>query len=155
MRRLYCCTVVLIATLILPLAGRAQVLTPSRVRVDTLTRLPQPTPLAILPPENAVRICLDCRGWRELRPGAEPAFIIKDSAAHVLAMILPGDSSYRRDPRHPVLEPGMIAAVEVLHDTSLVRVLGRGFENGLLIVTLTPAGTAAWRSAMARKETPP
>jgi hypothetical protein len=155
MRRLHYCVVASIATLILPLAGRAQVLTPSRVRVDTLTRLPQPTPLAILPPGNAMRVCLDCHGWRELRPGMEPAFIIKDSAAHVLAMIPPGDSAYRRDPWPRLLEPGMIAGVEVLHDTSLVRVLGRGFENGLLIITLTPAGTATWQSAVAREATPP
>ena len=156
MRR-FCCGTALIATVLLPLVGRAQVLTPSRVRVDTLTPLPQPTPLSVLPPGSFVHVCLDyCPGRRPPRAGWEPAFIIKDSATHVLAMIPPGDSSYGRDPRHPLnLDLGMIAAVEVVHDTSLVRVLGRGFENGLVMVTLTPAGTMAWQSAAARKATPP
>jgi hypothetical protein len=49
----------------------------------------------------------------------------------------------------------MIAGIEVLHDTSLVRVLGRGFENGLLIINLTAAGTLAWPSAAVRNPTPP
>jgi hypothetical protein len=69
-------------------------------------------------------------------------------------MVPPGDSSYRRDHLNP-LEPGMIASVEVLHDTLAVQVLGRGFENGLVVITLTPAGTKIWRSSIARKETPP
>jgi hypothetical protein len=145
-------TVVVIATLLLPLPGQAQVLTPPRVRVDTLIRLPQPAPLQIL--GSSAHICLDCHGWA-IRPGWEPAYIIKDSAARVLAMVPPGDSSYFRDPRHSLAEPEMIAAVEVLRDTSLVRVLGRGFDNGLVIITLTPGGTVIWRSAAARKETPP
>ena len=160
MRR-FCCGTALIASVLLPLVGRAQVLTPSRVRVDTLTPLPQPKPLAVLPPGSLVHVCLDdCPGRRQPRAGWEPAFIIKDSAAHVLAMVPPGDSSYSRDPRHPLhlldlLESGTIAGVEVLHDTSLVRLLGRGFENGLVMITLTPAGTMAWQSAVAWKATPP
>jgi hypothetical protein len=153
MRR-FCSVTILIATLFLPSAGSAQAVTPSRERVDTLIRLPQPTPLAILLGTKTARICLDCNGLRQIRPGTEPAFIIKDSASHILAMIPPGDSSYPA-PIFAALEPGMIAAVEVPRDTSLVRVLGRGFENGLIIVTLTPAGTVTWRAAAARKATPP
>lgn len=144
----------MIASLLLPVLGEAQVLTPSRARIDTSTRLPPPVPLAIVAPTASMRIHLD-GGRYTIRPGTEPALIIKDSAAHVLAMIAPGDSLYFRDALHPTLEPDMIAAMEVLHDTSLVRVLGRGFENGLLIINLTPAGTVAWRSAAARKPTPP
>ena len=56
--------------------------------------------------------------------------------------------------RHPTLEPDMIAGIEVLRDTSLVWVLGRGFENGLLIIDLTPAGTVVRQSAAVRKPTP-
>ena len=150
------CSTMFVIALLLPLAGEAQVLTPSRVRLDTLTRPPLPAPLPILPPGNNKRVCLDCSGWGP-RPGREPAYIIKDSASHVLAMVPPGDSSYRNEQRHPLnlIESGMIASVEVLHDTSVVRVLGRGFENGLLVITLTPAGTLTWRSAVARKGTPP
>lgn len=143
-----------IATLILPALGKAQVLTPSRARVDTLTRLTPPAPLAIVAPTAGVRIHLDDSRYT-IRPGTEPALIIKDSAAHVLAMVAPGDSLFYRYLRHPALEPDMIAAMEVLHDTSLVRVLGRGFENGLLIINLSPAGTVAWQSAAGRKPTPP
>ena len=143
-----------IATLLLPVLGEAQVLTPSRARVDTLTRLTPPAPLAIVAPTASVRIHLD-GGRYTIRPGTEPALIIKDSAAHVLAMVAPGDSLHFRDALHPKLEPDMIAGVEVLHDTSLVRVLGRGFENGLLIINLTPGGTVAWQSAAVRKPTPP
>ncbi len=153
--RYLCGGIALIVTALFPLAGGAQAVTPSRQRADTLNRLPLPTPVAIVPSGTAVRICLDCSGWPQLRPDKAPAFIIKDSAAHVLAMIPPGDSSYSRDTRYPALEPEMIATVEVLHDSSLVRVLGRGFENGLLIVTLTPAGTITWRAAAARKATRP
>ena len=143
-----------IGILILPVLGEAQILTPSRARVDTLTRLPAPVPLAIGAPATSVRICFDCHRFT-IRPGTEPAFIIKDSARHVLAMVAPGDSLYFRDPRHPTLEPEMIAGIEDLHDTSLVQVLGRGFENGLLIINLTPAGTVAWQTAAVRRPTPP
>jgi hypothetical protein len=152
--RSVCCGIILIAGTLSPLTLRAQVVTPSRVRFDTLDRLPQPAPLPGVPP-GGIHICMDCNAWRQLRPGSSPAFIIKDSAAHVLAMIPPGDSSLGRDPLHPALEAEMIATVEVLHDTSLVRVLGRGFENGIVIVTLTPAGTITWRAAAARKATSP
>lgn len=152
MRR-FCCVTTLIAALFLPSVGRAQAVTPSRERVDTLPRLPQPTPLAKLL-GTTVRICIDCNGFRTIRPGTAPAFIIKDSASHILAMIPPGDSSYP-GPIFAALEPGMIAAVEVRRDSALVRVLGRGFENGLIIVTLSPAGTVTWRAAAARKATPP
>ena len=69
-------------------------------------------------------------------------------------MVAPGDSLYYRDPRHPTLEPDMIAGIEVLHDTSLVRLLGRGFENGLVIINLSPAGTVAWQSTAVPKPTP-
>lgn len=139
-----------IATVLLPVLGEAQALTPSRARVDTLTRLALPASVA---PTGSLRIHLDGSPYT-IRPGTEPALIIKDSAAHVLAMVAPGDSLFFRDALHPTLEPKMIATMEALHDTSLVRVLGRGFENGLLIINLTPAGTVAWRSAAVRKPTP-
>ncbi len=136
--------VVVIAALFVPLAARGQVLTPSRPPVDTIVR-PLPAPLPMLSARSGVRVCMDCHGW-ELRPGTEPAFIIKDSASHVLAMVPPGDSLFFRDPLHSLGEANTIAAVEVRRDTSLVRVLGPGFENGLVIITLTPAGTVRWRS---------
>ena len=50
----------MIATLILAVSGEAQVLTPSRARVDTFTRLPTPAPISIVAPTSGVRICLDC-----------------------------------------------------------------------------------------------
>jgi hypothetical protein len=105
-----------------------------------------------------VRIRLDGQGYT-IRPGREPAYIIKDATARVLAIVPPGDTSYQ-EPRHPVrllglLEPEMIASIDVVRDSALVPVLGRGFENGLLIITLTPAGTEAWRRATRRTQTPP
>jgi hypothetical protein len=71
----------------------------------------------------------------------ESAYIIKDATARVLAMVPPGDTSYL-EPGHRVrlLEPGMIASIDVVRDSALAPVLGRGFENGLIIITLTPAG---------------
>jgi len=39
----------------------------------------------------------------------------------------------------------MIASIDVVRDSTLVPILGRGFENGLIIITLTPTGSEAWR----------
>jgi hypothetical protein len=147
---------VVIGAVILPSAGQTQVLTPSRIRLDTLIRVPLPAP-PTFPAATGMRICVDCNGMGGPRPGKEPAFVIKDAAMRVLAMVPPGDTSALNDPRHPLrlLEREMIAAIDVVTDSALVRVLGRGFENGLLVFTLSPAGTEAWRRAIARKETPP
>jgi len=136
----------LIAAVALPPQWQAQVLTPSRTRLDSLPR-PAAAPLPAQSPANGERICVDCHGWTIPR-GREPAYIIKDAAARVLAMVPPGDTSYQGS-QHPVrlLEPEMIASIDVVRDSALVTVLGRGFENGLLIVTLTPAGSEAWRRA--------
>jgi hypothetical protein len=150
MRRLFR-TVLGIAAVALSSEGQAQVLTPSRARLDSLPRPPAPPPL----PASGVRICLDCHGWT-IRPEQEPAYIIKDATARVIAMVPPGDTSYQ-EPGHRVrlLEPEMIASIDVVRDSALVPVLGRGFENGLIIITLTPAGTAAWRRAAPATKTPP
>ena len=139
----------LIAAVALPMHGQAQVLTPSRTRPDSLPR-PAAAPLPAQPPARGERICIDCHGWTIPR-GREPAYIIKDAAARVLAMVPPGDTSSQGSP-FPVrlLEPEMIASIDVVRDSALVTVLGRGFENGLLIVTLTPAGSEAWRRATRR-----
>jgi hypothetical protein len=150
-------TVLVIATVALSSKGRAQVLTPSRTRLDSLPR-PAAAALSGQAPAKGVRICFDCDGGT-IRPGQEPAYIIKDATARVLAMVPPGDTSYQ-EPHHPVrllglLEPGMIASIDVVRDTALVPVLGRGFENGLIIIALTPAGTEAWRRATRRTQTPP
>jgi len=49
----------------------------------------------------------------------------------------------------------MIASIDVVRDSALIAVLGRGFENGLLIVALTAAGTEAWRRSTRRTQTSP
>jgi hypothetical protein len=135
--------------------AQAQVVTPSRPRLDSVRRPTAPPPLAGQTPDNGVRICLDCHGWT-IPPGRQPAYIIKDATAHVLAMVPPGDTSYQES-RHPVrlIEPNMIASIDVVRDSALVPVLGRGFEKGLLIITLTPAGTETWRRATRSTQTPP
>jgi hypothetical protein len=150
-------TVFVIAAVALSSEGQAQVLTPSRTRLDSLPR-PAAASLGGPAAANGARICLDCHGGT-IRPGWEPAYIIKDATARVLAMVPPGDTSYQ-EPRHPVrllglLDPGMIASIDVVRDSALVPVLGRGFENGLLIIALTPAGTEAWRRATRLTQTPP
>jgi len=145
--------VLMIAAVALSSKGQAQV-TPSRTRLDSLPR-PIAAPLPGPAPANGVRICIDCHGWT-IPPGRQPAYIIKDATARVLAMVPPGDTSYQES-RNPVrlLEAEMIASIDVVRDSALVPVLGRGFENGLLIITLSPAGTEAWQRATRRNPPPP
>jgi hypothetical protein len=110
----------------------------------------------ILTPATGPRICLDCNN-RTIRPGEEPGFIIRDERARVLAMIPPGDTAFRRDPGFPLqlIEPDMISAMEALPERALAPVLGRGFSNGLIMITLTSAGAEAWERKTHRRATPP
>jgi len=144
----------MIAAVALSTAAQAQVVTPSRARLDSLPR-PIAAPLPGPAPANGARICIDCHGWT-IPAGRQPAYIIKDAAARVLAMVPPGDTSYQES-RNPVrlLEAEMIASIDVVRDSALAAVLGRGFENGLLIITLSPAGTEAWQRATRRNPPPP
>jgi len=149
--------VLVIAAVTLSSEGQAQVPTPSRTRLDTLPR-PVAASLPGQMPANGVRIDID-GGHYTIRPGHEPAYIIKDATARVLAMVPPGDTS-SQEPGHALrlldlLEPGMIASINVVRDSALAPVLGRGFENGLIIVALTPSGTEAWRRAARRTQPPP
>ena len=144
----------MIAAVALSSEAQAQILTPSRTRLDSL---PRPVPPPLLPgptPANGVRICLDCHRWT-IPTGGQPGYIIKDASARVLAMVPPGDTSYEES-KHIVrlLDAEMVNSIDVVRDSALAPVLGRGFENGLLIITLTPAGSEAWRRA-ARKGPPP
>ena len=144
----YCIALWLAATLF-PHLGGAQVPLPSRIRIDSVSAAPLLSPF---PPANGARasVCADCHGWG-WPSGAGPALIIKDSAARVLAMFPPGDSAYRSDPDYAAIDPEMIAAVQIVPDTA-VRPLGPGFENGIVIITLSSAGTQKWRALVARNQ---
>ena len=133
---------VTIVAALLPSIGQAQVGTPTRARIDTVTQLPS----AARPrqqPAGGRRICVDCGGG--FRPERAPAYIIKDSAARVLAMIAPGDTNSAHPYR--LIKPEAIASISVVLDSVAVRVLGRGFENGIMVLTLSPAGTIDWLRA--------
>jgi hypothetical protein len=149
--------VLVIAAVALSSEGQAQVLMPSRTRLDSLPR-PVAASLPGQMPARGVRTHID-DGRYTIPPGHEPAYIVKDATARVLAMVPPGDTS-SQEPGHPLrllglLELGMIASIDVVRDSALAPVLGRGFENGLIIVALTPSGTEAWRRAARRAQTPP
>jgi hypothetical protein len=126
------------------------------VRLDALSHLPPPPPLRMLPQATGPRICLDCNA-RSIRPGEEPGFIIKDARARVLAMIPPGDTAFRRDPPYPfqLLEGDVISEIGVLPDSVLAPVLGGGFRNGLIVITLTTAGAELWERKTRSRATPP
>lgn len=150
-------TALVIAAMALSSEGHGQVLTPSRMRLDSLPR-PVAASLPGQMPANGVPIHID-RGHYTIRPGQEPAYIIKDATTRVLAMVPPGDTS-SQGLGHPLwlldlLEPGMIASINVVRDSALAPVLGRGFENGLIIVALTPSGTEAWRRAARQTQKSP
>jgi len=96
---------VTIVAALLPSIGQAQVGTPTRARIDTVTQLPS----AARPrqqPAGGRRICVDCGGG--FRPERAPAYIIKDSAARVLAMIAPGDTNSAHPYR--LIKPEAIAS---------------------------------------------
>lgn len=93
-------------------------------------------------PEPAV--CIDCSGWRT--PPA-PAYLIRDTTGRMLTLVPPGDTTFYRADRGIVglIEPRLIADVQVLRDSAAVRALGRGFEHGVVLLTLTDRGAAIWR----------
>jgi hypothetical protein len=143
MKRWYC-TLLVLAAATLPSVGAAQVLTPSRPQLDTLPRPHRSLPLSVGTPTpfSGPRFRIEERF--SFRPGTEPAYILKDSAARVLVMVPPGNASSSLSR----LELDQIAGIEVVSGDSLVRVLGKGFENGLIIITLTPPATPVWRAVI-------
>lgn len=131
-------------------AAGAQAPASGKPQMDTIAAVPG-TASRVRPMHgDGPRVCMDCGGWGPA-PGSEPAFIIKDSGARVLAMVPPGDSVYSRGGRHPIphVDPALIAEIKVVRDTS-VRALGPGFGNGIIVITLTPAGSDAYRRELAR-----
>ena len=106
----------------------------------------------IPPGPHAVQICIDCGGWGHT--GAMPAMIFKDSEYRVVMMIGPGDTTAGRDTAGGV-QPAWIDRIDVIKPAAAVAALGRGFEQGILIIILTPAGSEAWRLERARRASTP
>ena len=94
------------------------------------------------PEPHAVQVCVDCHGWG--RVGDMPAMIIKDAAYRVVRMVAPGDTLAVRDTTGDV-EPAWVARIDIVKPAEAVAALGPGFETGILVVVLTPAGSEAWR----------
>lgn len=87
------------------------------------------------------------------RPATFPGLIVKDSAARVLATVASGDSTTIRN-LVGAIEPEMIGTIDIVRDSSLTLTLGRGFENGLIVITLSPAGTLEWQRRASAKSRP-
>jgi hypothetical protein len=102
------------------------------------------------PESHAVQVCIDCHGWG--RVGDMPAMIIKDATYRVVWMVAPSDTGAARDTTGDV-EPAWIAKIDIVKPAEAVAALGRGFENGILVVVLTPAGSEAWRLRRSQRPT--
>jgi hypothetical protein len=104
------------------------------------------------PGSHAVQVCIDCHGWG--RFGDAPAMIIKDAAYQVVMMVVPGDTLAVRDSTGDV-EPAWIERIDIVKPAAAVAALGRGFEQGILVIVLTPAGSDAWRLRRAQRPNSP
>jgi len=101
----------------------------SRMEGLIVTSVPPPEP-SNLPSVTAARAVLTtCAPWSERQPKGNPA----PRRVRV--------DSFPR-PRAATIPP-------------IPAMLGRGFHNGLIIVTLTPERTVAWRRATAHRQTAP
>lgn len=94
------------------------------------------------PGPHAVQVCIDCHGWG--RVGEMPAMVIKDATYQVVMMVAPGDTLTVHDTTGDI-EPAWIDRIDIVKPAAAVAALGRGFEHGIVVIVLTPAGSAAWR----------
>ena len=137
-----------LAAIVVPCVARAQAPVGATPR-DTATtaaagRKAEPGP----PGPHSVQICIDCGGWGHR--AAMPTMIFKDSEYGVVMIIGPGDTTAVRDTAGGV-QPAWIAKIDVIKPAAAVAALGRGFEQGIAIVVLTPAGSEAWRLERVRR----
>ena len=118
---------------------------------DLLGSLPRPA-VATLPGDPIVktglRICIDACPGSKRAPRVAFSIVIRDSAERTLAVIPPGDTEPNRKLIIP-LEAPMIEHIDVEHDSSAVQPIGQA----RVIITLTPAGTIAWKRALRTRRT--
>lgn len=122
---------------------RAQVLTPSRPRFDSL-----PLAAAVPPHPRASGagggLCLDCHGWT-LEHGL--TYVIKDADARVLGVVAASGTSADAARLMGLIDPAMIDSLRIVRDTAVVARRGSSLDNAVVIVTLSPSGSEAWRRA--------
>src|SRR5262245_16397777 len=113
-------------------------LTPAGRRLDTLPSSAQ----ARLPAPGQVgggSGCYDCGSWRGY---ASPGYLIKDPENRTLLGVAPGDSTRRVE---GVVTASDVQSIIVASGREATRLAGPGFEEGLVIITLTPEGVTRWR----------
>ena len=91
---------------------------------------------------NSVQIYVDGHGWG--RVSDMPAMIFKDADCRVVMMVAPGDTTAASDTAGGV-EPAWIDKIDIVKPVAAIAALGQGFEKGILIITLTSAGSEVWR----------
>ena len=137
-----------LAAVVVPCVSQAQApvgVTPRDTATSaTAGRKADPVP----PGPHSVQICIDCGGWGQT--GAMPAMIFKDAEYRVVMMIGPGDTTAMHDTPGGV-QPAWIDRIDVIKPAAAVAALGRGFEQGIVIIVLTPAGSEAWRLERTRR----
>ena len=136
-----------------PRAGYAQG-SPEPARRDTIGKAAAGSkPAAVVAPEShAAQVCIDCHGWG--RVGEVLAMIIKDASYQVLMMVPPNDTSAVRDTTGDI-EPAWIDRIDIVKPEAAVAALGRGFEQGIVVIVLTPAGSEARRLRRAQLRATP
>lgn len=108
-------------------------ITPSRDTVRSLIPL-----LAFVPLHASV--CIDyCKRWR---PSANRGLLLRGSAHEPLAIVQQADTSQILS----TLDPGMIDDLRVLRSREVVQCLGQEYDGGLIVVTLSAAGTKVWNA---------
>ena len=103
---------------------------------------------SVPPGPHSVQICIDCGGWGHTGPA--PMIIFKDSEYRVVMISGPGDTAAVHDTAGGV-QPAWIDRIDVIKPAAAVAALGRGFEQGIITIVLTPAGSEAWRREHARR----
>ena len=136
-----------------PRAGYAQG-PPEPTRRDTMQESVAGSKAAVVvaPESHAVQLCIDCHGWG--RVGDMPAMIIKDASYKVVMMVLPGDTIAVRDTTGDI-EPAWIDRIDIVKPEAAVAAHGRGFEQGVVVIVLTPAGSEARRLRRAQLQARP
>ena len=104
------------------------------------------------PSPHAVKICIDCHGWGST--SIFPTIILKDAEYRVVMITAPGDTIAARDTAEGV-DPSWIDRIDIIKPAAAVAALGRGFEQGIVVVVLTPAGSEAWRLQRTKRRASP
>ena len=130
--------------------GRAQE-PPGAARRDTTVPARGATGVGEPAKPHAVQVCIDCHGWPRASQWA--AIILKDSDQRVLMMVGPGDTLAPPDTTTQI-DPAWVANIDIVKPVVAAATLGTGFEQGLAIVTLTPAGSNRLRHRRAQKTVP-